>query len=255
MPRAPIHRYPAVFLSRFLLGDWTPLIRDPIDVLRLSYVVAAVVFAVQGDIGAAGRMAATAAFVWIARWANLPRPFDLAFVIGMGLQGWGNVFNAFEDLSWWDNVVHVSLSASIAPLFYILLARAGILPGLHTEIELGRLPGVFLVAVCLGTAFGAGYEIYEWLVDHVIGGHLAIGETDTVTDLACDIGGSAIGAALLVVWASRGWSTERRVPPRRLIEIEPASEHQDPDDDGGSSAEAKQRVGRPEPQLQGRGRG
>jgi hypothetical protein len=38
--------------SRLLLGDWNPIIRDPIDLIRLGFLVGAIVALVLGDIAA-----------------------------------------------------------------------------------------------------------------------------------------------------------------------------------------------------------
>jgi hypothetical protein len=81
---------------RLLLGDWHPLIRDPIDVLRAANIVGAAVFAAAGNGSAALRLAVTAALTVLARVINVPRPFDLGFAIGMALQGWGNVAGLFD---------------------------------------------------------------------------------------------------------------------------------------------------------------
>ncbi len=201
---------------KILLGDWTPLIRDPIDLLRVSFLIGLVVVAFLGDIGDFARLAVTAAFVYLARYIGLPRPFDLGFVIGMSLQGWGNVFDLFDRLSWYDTVVHFTLSLFVAPLLYIGLARLEVVPDPGHGVTRHRLLGLWLVTLSLGLAFGACYEIYEWFVDHVLGGHLHIGETDTVFDLTMDALGSALGGLLLVVWAKYGWTTTRRAPARQL---------------------------------------
>jgi len=71
--------------------------------------------------------------------------------------------------------------------------------------------GMSLIAGCLGVTAAAGYEIYEWVVDHWFGQHLFIGETDTITDLADGFLGGAIGGALLAVWALARY-TSRRLP-------------------------------------------
>lgn len=133
----------------------------------------------------------------------------------MALQGWGNVLGLFEALTWYDTLVHFVLSFWTAPLFCIGLARLGVVPDLAEDREPHPLVGIFIVTLAVGLAFGALYEIYEWTVDQ-FGAHLYIGETDTVKDLFTDAVGSALGGALLVAWASRGWRTTRRVPARRL---------------------------------------
>ena len=45
--------------SRLVLGDWNRVVRDPIDVLRLTYLAAAIAFAAIGNFDAAVRMGLT----------------------------------------------------------------------------------------------------------------------------------------------------------------------------------------------------
>jgi uncharacterized membrane protein YjdF len=202
--------------SYLLLGDWNRWIRDPIDLLRLTYLAAAIVFAVIGNFDAAVRLALTFGIVVIARVIALPRPFDLGFVLGMMLQAWGNALNLFNDWGFYDNIVHVSLTAFAAPVFYIGLARLEVVPDLADDTQARHHSGIFVITLSLALAFGAVYEVYEWAADNLLGANLAIGETDTITDLFDDAIGGVIGGALLVVWATYGWGTVRRVGARRL---------------------------------------
>jgi hypothetical protein len=211
------HRPPPLLRHKILLGDWTRAIRDPIDLIRATYLVGLVVVAYTGNISAFARLAVTAGFVYLARWIELPRPFDLGFVLAMALQGWGNVFGLFDRFGWYDTVVHLTLSLFVAPLFYIGLARLEVVPDPGKGVARHKLIGLWIVTLSLGLAFGGLYEIYEWTVDHVLGATLAIGETDTVSDLTMDALGSGLGGLLPVVWATYGWASTRRAPARRLL--------------------------------------
>lgn len=217
MAQTQVARYPVprALRHRLLLGDWGRWMRDPIDVVRATYAIGFAVAVFAGSLASAARLGVTAVFVYLARWISLPRPFDLGFVIAMGLQGWGNVFGLFTTYSWYDTVVHFVLSFWAAPLFYIGLARLGVVPDLDEERERHPLLGILIVTLALGVAFGALYEIYEYVVDQ-FGANLAIGEADTVADLAMDASGSALGGLLLVAWATLGWGTTRRLPANRL---------------------------------------
>lgn len=39
----------ASWLRRALFGDWHPLLRDPLDLLRLSFAIAAIAFFIAGS--------------------------------------------------------------------------------------------------------------------------------------------------------------------------------------------------------------
>jgi hypothetical protein len=203
--------------QRLFLGDWGGPLRDPIDLIRATYLIGALGMVVAGEIGGAVRLALTAALVIAVRQLDLPRPLDLAFVLGMGLQGWGNAFNAYDDLAWYDTVVHFLLPALFSPVLYVALERIDVLPKLAERGRRHQYVGIFLITFALGLAFGGAlYELYEYAADQLLGTDLSKGYTDTITDLFADTCGAALGGALLVVWAEFGWATDRRLPAELL---------------------------------------
>ena len=197
-----------------LLRDWHPVLRDPLDLFRLSFPIGALIFAVQGDWDAAVRLFLPGLAVFAVRAIDVPRPVDLLFCAAMFFQGWGNALHLFSDFWWYDNTVHITLPMSLAPILYIGLSRLDVVPEPAQRVH-GRseLIGMALIAGCLGVTAASGYEIYEWAVDHWLGQHLFIGETDTVTDLADGFLGAGLGGLLLAVWALARY-TSRRLPTR-----------------------------------------
>jgi hypothetical protein len=174
---------------RLLLGDWGRIIRDPLDVLRLTYVIAAVAYvSVTGE--GTVNLAASSLAVLGARFVDLPQPYDLAFIGAMTLTGWGDALGLYERFPNYDSVVHFLVPSTMAPIVYILLARAEVLPRLR----------------------GALWEIFEWTSDHLFGSSLVRGESDTVGDLVADGCGAAAGGVLLLLWSVFGWASERRLP-------------------------------------------
>ena len=208
----PVHssryRWPR---PRWLVQDWKGPIRDPLDLLRATFLVGAVVALALGDVDSAVRLGLTFGLVILARQISLPRPFDLAFLVGMALQGWGNVFGLFDTFSWYDKVVHFVLPMAVAPVFYILLIRLDAVPDLAADTDGRHHAGIVLITASLGFAFGAIYEIYEYIAVHAFSAGLAIGYADTIGDLADDLVGSLLGGVFLVIWARFGWATSRRV--------------------------------------------
>jgi hypothetical protein len=196
------------------LGDWHPLLRDPLDLFRLSFGVGAVVFALQGDWDAFVRLLIPGLLVFLIRALDVPRPIDWLFCLAMFFQGWGNALHLFSDFWWYDNTVHITLPASLAPILYIGFSRLDIVPDPSKRVGgTVEVAGMALVAACFGVTAASGYEIYEWVVDNWFGQHLFISETDTVTDLADGFLGAGIGGLLLAVWATARYTT-RRVPSR-----------------------------------------
>ena len=197
---------------RLVLGDWTAVIRDGIDVLRLAILVGAVCFWLAGDRGAAGILTLLGAVTVFARLVNLPRIYDLCLTAAMALQGFGEVFGLYDTFLRFDDLVHFTLPMLTTPVVYIALARLDVVPDPRDETHLRHYAGIFLVTTSLGMAIGALWEIIEWRSDAWFGSDLSLDNDDTVGDLVRDTMGALVGAALLVVWARFGWGSVRRIP-------------------------------------------
>lgn len=195
-----------------LLGDWTPVIRDGIDVLRLVILGGAAVHAVAGDWGAAALLAFFSGITLVARLLNLPRPYDLSLTVAMALQGFGEVLGLYDEWVRFDDLVHFTLPMLTAPVVYIALARAEVVPDPRDETHLPHYVGIAVVTAALGISIGALWEVYEWRSDAWLGTDLSIDNDDTNGDLVRDSLGSLVGAGLLVVWARFGWGSVRRIP-------------------------------------------
>jgi hypothetical protein len=209
---------------RILLGDWHPLVRDGIDVLRLALVVGAVVAGIAGDAHALGYLTIAAAIALAARPLNLPRPYDLCLVLGCCLQGFGEAFGLYDRFDWFDSVVHFTIPMLGAPVIYIALARADLVPDPRDDTDRRHHIGIFVVTFALGAAIGAVWELCEWTSDHALGSALQLSNDDTVGDLLADSLGAAAGAGLLVVWTVRGWGSVRRIPGENRYEATEAPE-------------------------------
>ena len=195
-----------------LLGDWTPVVRDGIDVLRLVIFGGAVVYAVTGRPGAAALLAGLGAVTVLARLVNLPRVYDLALTAGMALQGFGETFGLYDEFLRFDDLVHFTLPMLTAPVVYIALARLDVVPDPRDETHLRHYVGIAVVTAALGISIGALWEVYEWRSDAWLGTALSESNDDTNGDLVRDTLGSLAGAGLLVGWARFGWGSVRRIP-------------------------------------------
>lgn len=193
---------------RVLHGDWHPLLRDPIDLLRLNYPIGAVVFFCLGNFSAAWDLAASTVLVLLVRALDPPRRFDLAFIIAMAFNGWGDALGLFDKFSWYDNLVHFTVPLAIGPLAYLALVRLDVVPPFVAENTRRHRVGMAIIVTSLGVAAAAGYEIYEFIVDQA-GASLFVSESDTVNDLADGFAGAAAGGLLLAALA------RRNIPVRR----------------------------------------
>jgi hypothetical protein len=199
--------------ERLLLGDWHPLVRDPIDLLRLTFLVGAVGFLAGGDVKGTANLLLGATAVLIARAIDLPRPYDLGLVLAMTLTGWGEALGLFSHLVFYDNVVHFLVPMLVAPVVHILFVRLRALPDLRDQASVG----LFLTTFALGMAVGGVYEIVEWSADATVGSNLSTSNGDTNSDLLSDMLGSLAGAYGLVLWARAGWTTVRRAPSEVVV--------------------------------------
>lgn len=198
-------------MPRWLVGDWNRWIRDPLDVLRLALLGGAIGTLAVGPREQSLRLALTFLLVLIPRALDVPRPFDLAFILGMYFQAWGNVFGAFDGIYGYDKVVHFVLPTAEAPLLYLLLVRLGIVPDLSEEHGIHNRVAMVVIPLAFGWSFGGGlYELYEWFADTYLGGNLYTSYGDSIGDLGDDFLGSLLGGVLLVAWQGAGWSSRRR---------------------------------------------
>ena len=194
-----------------LLGDWNPVVRDPIDLLRASFLVGAVLFVVTGRSGAVN-LALAGLVVWAVRFLNLPRLFDLCVVVALMLASWGEALRVYDAFPAYDIVTHLLVPLLGAPVVYVALARLEVLPDPASDTETPHYVGIFVVTVALGIAIGAIWEIAEYASDQFFGSELSLGNRDTVGDLLADSAGALGGGALLVAWTLFGWGSVRRIP-------------------------------------------
>ncbi|MBW3652316.1 MAG: hypothetical protein KY433_01735 [Actinobacteria bacterium] len=202
----------SVDTRKLVMGDWSPIVRDPLDVLRLAFAAGAVAFAAAGDAAGAFNLALAFAVLVAARLANLPRLYDLAVIVALAFTQGGEALNLYDAIAWYDRVVHVVVPMLASQVLYLCLARVEVMPDPTQETLPRHEAGMFVAVFALGLAVGALWEIFEWTSDGLFGTQLSEGNTDTVGDLIADACGSLAGGALMVLWAERGWGSVRRIP-------------------------------------------
>ena len=184
--------------------------RDPIDVLRTSLLIGGLTMAAAGDYSAAMRLILTFVATLLGRALNPPRTIDLAFTLGMFLQGWGNALDIFELWPWYNKIVHYVLPFGGSAILYVLLARLEVVHDLGHRCTKRQTLGIAIVTLALGFTAGGFYEIWEWSIHHGFGARIIVGYDDTVTDMVDNTLGSLTGGIVLALWARRGWGTRRR---------------------------------------------
>ena len=199
--------------ARLLLGDWGPVIRDPLDVIRAGLLVAALTtLAVRGLDSGSGTLLFVAAVAIAVRPLLLPRLYDLLLLLALTVQGVTEATGAYDSIAWIDRVVHFVVPLLGSGVLYVALARLDVLPDPRDDTGWRHHLGIGLVTFALGAALGAVWELMEWFSDGVFGSALQESNDDTVGDLAMDCLGALAGGALLVLWTVRGWGSVRRIP-------------------------------------------
>jgi len=194
--------------QRVVLGDWTRIVRDPLDVLRIAFILGTIVWGLMGN--PVTIPAAASLVLVLARIVNLPRFYDFSLIVVLGLIAWGEVLGFYDSWKSYDNVVHFTVPMLVTGLLYIMFVRLGVMQELSALTQPHQKFGLFLTALALGMAMGAGWEIVEWTSDTTRGTHLVGSTTDTATDLIWDTMGASVSAFILVLWSLGNHSLTRR---------------------------------------------
>lgn len=213
---------PRPHLPRVIAGDWTPLVRDVADLLRLSFFVGIWVALAQGETQLAVRFAVTFVAAVAARAIDVPRPFDLLFGVAMAFQAWGNAAGAFPRLAVYEQWTHFAVAMSIGALAYLAFVRFRVLPDFADEPGVHRRVAIFITAMCLGFCSGVYYELYVWFANHALGANFATSWDRLTVRLGLDWLGGAAAGVLLVAWDVWGWGARRRLEPATLSGASPA---------------------------------
>ena len=202
----------AMDTRRLSLGDWGPVVRDPLDLLRLAFLAGAVAFAAAGDVKGAFNLGLAFAVLVAARLANLPRVYDLALIVALTFTQAGEAAGLYDAIDWYDRLVHVVVPMLTSQVIYLCLARLDVLPDPQQHTTRHHEAGMLVVTFAIGLAVGALWEVFEFTSDGVFGSELSEGNADTVGDLVADATGSLLGGVLMVLWAERSWGSVRRIP-------------------------------------------
>lgn len=126
---------------------------------------------------------------------RLPGPLTVAYGVGLLAAAWCGVLDLYETVWWLDALMHLVVTALVAAVAHLLLARTG-------AVVDPTAPGAPAAGVAVTAAFGlalsAVWEIAEY------GGHAGLDPSiyvspgDTVADTALGGIGSAVAGAILL---------------------------------------------------------
>jgi hypothetical protein len=188
-------------VDRFLRPPSGPaeLAADALRVIAGIGVVVAAVFFGPTD---AGVLAFVLPGLLLPRLLGVRAGFDLVYSAVPLVAGWSNVLDLYTSVAWWDVVVHLTCTAVIALMLYLLLAEFGIVPpparAGSAEARPPRATAVVLTAA-LGLAVSALWEMVEWFGHAFISSEIFVEYDDTIGDMA--VGG--LGAVMAGVVLAR----------------------------------------------------
>ena len=209
----PVRPYPT--LPRWLAGDWGPVIRDPVDIVRASLLAGALLALLGGDLDHMLRFLVGFGASLLIRWAEAPRPFDGAFALAMAFQGWGAFAGAFDSVDGFEVAARIFSDAAFAAGLYLVLVKVRAVPDLKSQTGLHERTGMLLTATSLGFAVGMLYEIGAWAANGLFdAGPMTFDEL--IASMSISFFASLLGGFLLVLWDRRRWGT-RRVPAELLV--------------------------------------
>ncbi|MEV7647276.1 hypothetical protein [Arthrobacter sp. NPDC089319] len=152
---------------------------------------------------------------WLLRWYLLGRPVDAVGQLVLLAAGWFSAVGLYHQVSWLDAVMHTLASLVVALLAAELLRAelltAGRTPAVGASAPAGApapsagsgshsgwtgvvVPAVVLV--CVTVTLGVVWELGEWLGHTYITPEIGVGYDDTIGDLAANLIGAVLGAAV-----------------------------------------------------------
>lgn len=177
--------------------------------VRCTWIILAVLVATSAYLAAVERWTGVAvlggtvacSLAFILCQDRLPRLFNLLFVLAGAVNAGAYVFDLWDRIGVYDELVHAYTTFAIAAAFGYLALK-------DSPLAANRPWWRFIAAVtALGFGIGLLWEGFEWLIG-------MIGDTaDTLVDLVMDTLG-AVAAGLFCAWAANRERKERG--PKRL---------------------------------------
>lgn len=198
-------------VDRFLRPPRGPaeLTADALRVLAGVGVVVAAVFLGPTD---AGVLAFVLPGLLLPRLLGVRPGFDLAYSAVLLVAGWSNVLDLYTSVAWWDVVVHLTCTAVIAVMVYLLLAEFDIVPHPARARPAPARPArarpaparpapatAVVLTATIGLAVSALWEMVEWFGHAFISSEIFVEYDDTIGDMA--VGG--LGAVMAGVVLQR----------------------------------------------------
>ena len=165
------------------------------DLLRVVGAIGVLVAAIAFGPTDAGVLAFVLPALLLPRFLGARPAFDIVAVLILLIAGWSNVLDLYTRIDWWDIAVHVSCTAVLAALVYLLLAQLEVVPDARAPRTSPATP--IVLTTTLGLALSAIWEMVEWIGKTFISAEIFVEYNDTIGDMA--VGGlGALAAGVLL---------------------------------------------------------
>ena len=164
------------------------------DALRVVGLVIVFVAGFAGGATDAGVVAFTLPALVLPRFLGVRSGFDILFCVSVLVAAWSNVIDVYRTVPGWDLVVHLVCTGAVAVMFYVLCARANVLPGVLESRPAARVPVVFVTLA--GLALSALWGMVEWVGYAFITDEIFVTYTDTIGDMVAGGIGALVGGII-----------------------------------------------------------
>jgi hypothetical protein len=108
---------------------------------------------------------------------------------------WSGVLDLYSSIAWWDVAIHVACTGVLVVVGMLVLARTGVVA--HPRDDTTPSFVAIALAITLGLALSALWEIVEWLGHNLVDEAIFVDYDDTIGDIVAGGAGAAL-AGLLV---------------------------------------------------------
>ncbi len=172
----------------------------PADAVRVAGLLGVAVAALAFDGVAVALGLLVLGGLMVPRALGTPGPLDAAYGIGLLVAAWSGVLDVYEDVAWWDVVVHFAVTGLVAAVAYGGTVRLGVALDPVDARSRAQRAGVPVLVAALGLGLSVVWEIGEWLGHTYVDPSIHVSEVDTLGDLAAGGAGSLLAGVLLVTW-------------------------------------------------------
>lgn len=165
---------------------------DAVRLLGALSVLGAAVWFQPTD---AGVVAFTLPALVAPRFLGMRAAPDIALQLVVLVAAWSNVFDLYRTIGVWDILVHFACTGVLTLAGYLFLARSGAVAAPRSRGA--TVLGTLVVAVILGLALSALWEMVEWAGWRFISGEIHVSYQDTIGDMAAGGTGALVAGIVL----------------------------------------------------------